>query len=158
MSLNWSTEKVRYFTENPDTLWKKYREGTVEEYEDVNAETKALIFGTMALCLNQITMKNAADFYARWKVFEKFDNFYLYSIYDGQKSIKTYLTPEVVAKHIGLSTNATTRKETEWVNNLAKNYERENREVPVTKKDIQDALKEAKEEYETYIYNKITEG
>ena len=34
MSLDWSTQKVKYFTENPDSLWVKYNEGTPEEYEE----------------------------------------------------------------------------------------------------------------------------
>ena len=37
MSLDWSTQKVKHFTDNPDDLWVKYNVGTKEEYEDVNA-------------------------------------------------------------------------------------------------------------------------
>jgi hypothetical protein len=49
MSLNWSTQKVKYFDDNPDKLYVKISEGNPDEYEDVNDETKALIFGSMSV-------------------------------------------------------------------------------------------------------------
>ena len=151
MSLDWSTQKVKYFTENPDSLWVKYNEGTPEEYEDVNAETKSLIFGTMAMGINNINYKNAPEFYARWKVFEKFDDLYLYSTYDGKESIKTYLTPDVLFKHLGLSTNANMETEAEWVRRIEKSFASGYRKIEASAKDIRNCIKDAKEEFESFF-------
>lgn len=151
MSLDWSTQKVKYFTDNPDDLWVKYNAGTKEEYEDVNAETKALIFGTMAMGINNINYKNAPDFYARWKVFEKFDDLYLYSTYDGKEVTKTYLTPDVIFKHFGLSTNANMETEAKWVQRIAKSFASGYRKTEASAKDIRDCIKDAKEEFESFF-------
>lgn len=153
MSLNWSTENVKYFQDNPDELWVTYRKGEKDQYEDVNAETKALIFGSMALGIGCINYKNAPDFYARWKFFEKYDNFYLYSTWDGEKSTKEYLTPKIVLKHFGLVTNVSTESETVWAKRIAKNYAQEHargyRDNLVTEKEIRAFLRESKIEFET---------
>ena len=69
MSLNWSTEKVRYFKDHPDELWTKINVGKPHEQEDLNTETKSLVFGSMALGVGAITYKSAPDYYARWKFF-----------------------------------------------------------------------------------------
>lgn len=128
MSLNWDTTKVKYFNEHKDELWTKYNEGTVEEYEDVNAETKALIFGTMAVGIGDLKISNAADFYARWKILEHYDKLYLYSrfSYDEAGNCEsdleyTYLTPNVLIKHIGLSTNVNNVSRTEWIKRYVRN-------------------------------------
>lgn len=127
MTLDWNTTKVKYFNENPDELWVTYRKGTTEEYSDVNAETKALIFGTMAIGIGNLKFNNASDFYARWKIMEKYDNLYLYSQFvyredgtceDGLQY--TYLTPDVVMKHLGLSTNVSYVSRTEWIKRYVK--------------------------------------
>ena len=114
MSLDWSTQKVQYFTDNPDALWVKYHIGTPDEYEDVNAETKALIFGSMMLGFTQITEKNASEWYARWKMYEKYENHYLYSTYQDGEIDYVYLTPEIIAKHMNLSTNVSPKSTLEW--------------------------------------------
>lgn len=121
MSLNWSTQRVEYFKQNPDELWVKYHKGTPEEYEDVNAETKALIFGSMALGLGSITEKNASDWYARWKMYEKYEGFTLYSIYrEGSGYEEVYLTPEVILKHVGLGMNVSDETTTNWCKRFSK--------------------------------------
>ncbi len=155
MSLNWSTEKVKYFNDNPDKLWVKYNKDTPEEYEDVNVETKALIFGSMALGIGSITFENGMDFYARWKVLEKFDDFYLYAKYENDERVTVMLTPDVIVKHIGLGTNVSTETQTKWVNRLSesRDYVKNN----ISKADINSALKEAKEEYSSFIANKLQE-
>ena len=160
MSLNWSTEKVQYFKDNPDDLWVKFREGTAEEYEDVNVETKSLIFGSMAVSVGSITYKNAPLFYARWKFFEKYDNFYLYSTFDGKTSEKVYITPEVLIKHMGLSMNVSDQSDREWAKRIAKSYAQDHkagrREELITEGMIMKFLKQSQEEFENSFYRKVT--
>ena len=122
MSLNWSTQKVQYFKDNPDELWRTYSKGTAEEYEDLNAETKSLVFGSMALGLSDITESNASEWYARWKMYEKYEDLYLYSFFNEEtnKYDRVYLTPDIIVKHIGLSTNASIETTTAWSNRFAK--------------------------------------
>ena len=157
MSLNWTTEKVKYFKDHPDELWVKVNEGKPGEHEDVNIETKSLIFGSMALGIGSITYKNAPDYYARWKFFEKYDNFHLYSVWDGEETTYTYLTPQVVVKHFGLGTNVSTESESVWVKRIAKQYIQEHarhyRDSLVSENEIKAFLKKAKQEFEDSFNN-----
>lgn len=162
MSLNWSTENVKYFKDHPDELWTKINVGMPGEQEDLNVETKSLVFGSMALGIGVINYKNAPDFYARWKMFEKYDNFYLYSTYDGKESIKTYLTPNVLIKHFGLTTNVSTESEAVWSKRMAKSFAQEHargyKETLVTEKEIRAFLREAKIEFENSFLTTQTMG
>jgi hypothetical protein len=152
MTLNWSTENVKYFKDHPDELWTKINVGRPGEQEDLNVETKSLVFGSMALGIGVISYKTAPDFYARWKMFEKYDNFYLYSTWDGEETIKTYLTPRTVVKHFGLTTNVSTESETVWAKRIAKSYASEHargyKDTLVTEKEIRAFLRSAKNEFE----------
>lgn len=156
MSLNWSTENVKYFKDHPDELWTKINVGQPHEQEDVNAETKALIFGSMALGIGNINYKLAPDFYARWKFFEKYDNFYLYSIYNGTDLDYKYLTPQIVVKHFGLSMNVSTESEGVWAKRIAKNYagdfNMKRREELVTEQEIKIFLRKSRIEFEDSFY------
>jgi hypothetical protein len=162
MSLNWSTENVKYFKDHPDELWTKINVGMPGEQEDLNVETKSLVFGSMALGIGSISYKNAPDFYARWKVFEKYDNFYLYSVWDGEETVKTYLTPQVVVKHFGLSTNVSTESETVWAKRIAKGYAQDHargyRDTLVTEKEIRAIIRDAKNEFENSFIKTDTVG
>lgn len=160
MSLNWSTEKVQYFKQNPDELWVKYRKGTPEEYEDVNAETKALIFGSMSLGLGSITEKNASEWYARWKMYEKYDGFSLYSMFKEDGTYEDiYLTPEVILKHIGLGMNVSDETTTNWCKRFAKPRYKEETDRPtfvqakamviVLKMEFDSLIKDLNKEMET---------
>ena len=122
MSLNWSTQRVKYFNDNPDELWVKYCKDTPEEYEDVNAITKSLIFGSMAIGIGDITESNASDVYARWKIFEKYDDFSLGSQYNPETESydKIFVSPEVILQHIGLSTNVSFETNAAWAKRYAK--------------------------------------
>lgn len=113
MPLTWNASKIQYFIDNPDELWVK-SVSFGEEYDDVNAETKALIFGSVAISVGSITESSAPEFYGRWKVLEKFDDFCLTMVYDGSEIIRNYLTPDVVSKHIGLSMNVSDVARTKW--------------------------------------------
>ena len=112
--------------------------------------------------IGSISYKNAPDFYARWKVFEKYDNFYLYSVWDGEETVKTYLTPQVVVKHFGLSTNVSTESETVWAKRIAKGYAQDHargyRDTLVTEKEIRAIIRDAKNEFENSFIKTDTVG
>ena len=129
MSLNWSTQNVRYFKDNPDDLWVKYSKGTPDEYEDVNAETKSLIFGSMALGLGSIKYSNINKWWARWKIYEKYDSFYLYSKVVDNKIEEVYLTKDVLLKHVGLSMNVSDETDTNWATRVCKFLVKEHKEL-----------------------------
>ena len=76
MTLNWSTEKVVYFKDNPDELWVDYERDRGESYSDVNAQTKSMIFASMAVGIGNLTDVNAKEWYARWKIMEKYDGIF----------------------------------------------------------------------------------
>ena len=116
----------------------------------------------MAVGIGSITYKTAPDFYARWKFFEKYDGFYLYSVYTGTEDIKTYLTPDVIVKHFGLGTNVSNETENVWVKRMAKAYTqqhaRHERDSLVSENEIKAFLRKAKQEFEDSFYNKKIEG
>lgn len=114
MSLNWDTRNVEYFKKNPDELWVN---------DDLNVETKSLVFGSMSIGIGSITEKNCIDFYARWKTLEKLDKaFYLYSVFIDNEKTYQYLTMDIVRKHIGLSTNVGFESQSNWSKRMASNW------------------------------------
>lgn len=120
MPLTWNASKIQYFIDHPDELWIKAT-SFGEEYDDVNAETKSLIFGSMAIGVGSITESSAPEFYGRWKVLEKIDDICVTSVYDGTNIIKNYITPDIVSKHIGLSMNVSDLARTKWATNFVRN-------------------------------------
>lgn len=145
MPLTWDATKVKYFEENKDDLWYTYNAGTGEEYSDVNAETKALIFGAMAVGIGSIKISNAGDYYARWKILEEYDNHYVYSVFNenNEREIKL-LTPDMLKKHINLSMNVSDEKKTSWITRIVK-YLNNNRETKLTVQEV------------TKFYNKMVQ-
>lgn len=132
MPLNWDASKVKYFDENKDELWVTYNQGTREQYEDVNAETKSLIFGSMSVGIGSIKISNAGDFYARWKILEKYDHLSVYCWFDeNNEKHYQYLTPEIVKKHINLSTNVGEEKKTAWIERIFKYLHKDNQDLTV---------------------------
>lgn len=146
MPLVWNTEKVRHFSENPDDLWVTYGKGTHEEYQDVNPETKSLIFGTMSVGINTISFKTAADFFARWKILEKYVNQYVYYNYIDGKYDYVYLSPSILIKHFGLTTNASTSKYTDWLERICSQFKSE--KIEVNLQTLKKEYKSFKSEFE----------
>jgi hypothetical protein len=123
MSLNWSTENIKYFNDNPDTLFVKCKhEGLDEEYEDVNPETKSLIFMSMAIGLGSIKDSNIDEWYARCKINQKFHNFGLYIENEDEIENKDQVIYEILTKHIGLSTNVSDLSSAKWSSLFLKNW------------------------------------
>lgn len=114
MPLNWSLQSVDYYKENPDKIWVKHNQFGFET-EDVNPEAKALIFGMMSIGLSGITETNVAEFYGRWKVIEIVDGAYVTAmVVEGGDLEKTYMSPQIANKYIGLSTNTSKLSLTNW--------------------------------------------
>lgn len=119
MSLNWNAEKVKYFEDNPDDLYIHIKT-EMDDYWDVNAETKSLIFGSMIVGLGSITESNIPDWYARWKVLEKLENYYLYyKVLDSEYEY-VYISIPILEKHVGLCMNVSNEKEAGWCSRMAK--------------------------------------
>jgi len=81
----------------------------------------------MSIGIGDLKYKTAPDFYARWKIMENYDRLYLYSefVYDENDNSElkyTYLTPDVVIKHLGLSTNVSYISRTEWIRRYVKSH------------------------------------
>lgn len=121
MSLNWNVSNVDYYKDDLESIWIKVNDGW-GDYDDVIPELKSMIFATMAIGIGDLSDKNAPDFYARFKVLEKIDDFYVTSkIGDDGLLDKQYITPYIVKKHVGLATNVTKTSNAEWVKNLLRN-------------------------------------
>jgi len=121
MPLNWNVSNIDFYKDDLDSIWMKVNDGW-GDYDDVIPELKSMIFATMAIGIGGLSEKTAPDFYARFKVLEKIDDFYVTgSLGDDGLLNKQYITPYIVKKHIGLATNVSTISNTEWVKNLLRN-------------------------------------
>lgn len=124
MSLNWSLKEVPYYKENPDSIWvKSYQFG--EAMDDVNPEAKALIFGMMSVGMSGITETSVAEFYGRWKVIEMIEGLYVTAIVTDTGDLdKTYMTPNIANKYIGMTTNCSKVSLTNWSSQVAKSSDK----------------------------------
>jgi hypothetical protein len=108
MSLNWNLSKIA----NKDTVC--FRADSNGERE-LTGLTHALIWGTIAVDLGEITAKNVDE----WK----FRLNCIGLVYDDKTWAE--ITREDIAKHIGLSTNVTSRTRKQFIAKMAKALERE---------------------------------
>jgi hypothetical protein len=150
MSLNFDLSSIEYFKLNPDEMWIKVNNGD-GEYEDVNTKTKSLIFGCMSVGVGQINKTTAAEWYARYKLLEKFEGHYLYSTYkEGEQLVKYLLTPDVLIQHYGLSTNVSKITAANWVSNLLRHtYDRKLKTMSAS--DVKAYLSVFKMEFNDYV-------
>ena len=149
MSLNWDTRKVKYFEDHPDDLWIKV-ETDGGFYDDLNGETKSLVFATMYVGIGNLTYDKLPEFFARQKVTEDLTDTYLYSAYDTtiKDFVKYGITPSVLIKHMNLSTNVAYESQTDWVDKLVKIVNRDYRkpgDQAVTKANVVKKIKEYKQ-------------
>ena len=152
MSLDWNTKSVQYFKDHPDELWIKIKTD-MQEYDDVNAETKSLIFGSMAVGIGVFSPKYLPEWYARWKMYEKYDDFYLYRVFEEGDNVgcKVFLTPEILIKHTNMVTNVSYQNATDWCKRFVKQsgYRSENRPTLAQAKSLLTVYKmEFNEHYE----------
>lgn len=107
MALNWNIEKC-----------DNYKELTEGEPWQI---TNALIWGTMAIGMREITAKNYKEFYQRVNLMEKLNGTWL-SRHDTetQKVESLFITEDDVKRRIGLRTNAGTIPRQTFIKRAAK--------------------------------------
>jgi len=121
MPLNWDISKIKKYKNNIEDAYVKTRaDGSDEEYFDVNPALKTFIFWGGAVGFSSITKDNAAEYYARSKVYEKYNKMSFMQRWNNNEIENHYLTMEMVEETIGLSTNHSTVSTTEWVIRLDK--------------------------------------
>lgn len=145
MPLTWDATKIKIYENDKDAIWQKYNVGTAEEYEDVNVELKSLIFGTMAVGIGNLKYTNAPDYYARWKIFEKYRHFSLYVWFEDDEKKEQLLTPEILKKYIGLSTNVSYESKKAWILRIVKSFANDKYTEDKPK------VKELTKQYEQYV-------
>jgi hypothetical protein len=122
MPLNWDATNIQYFKDNPDDLWITTEE-CGSECQDLNPETKSLVFGTMSIGIGNFTESTIRDIYARWMTLHDILSFpLLQKISEGNVWEDILITKDVLKKHIGLTTNASKLADTTWCNNVSKVY------------------------------------
>ena len=150
MSLNFDLSTIKHYKDNPDEMWTMVKDGD-REYEDVNVKAKSLIFGCMAVGIGQINKTTASEWYARYKILEKFEGSYLYNVYKGGTEVeKYYLSPEILIQHYGLSTNVSKVAATNWVSNLKRHTYNEKLKA-MSPSDIKAYISVFKMEYNDYV-------
>ncbi len=126
MPLNWNISKIKKYENNIEDAYVKTRaDGSDEEYFDVNPTLKTFIFWGGAVGFSSITKDNAAEYYARSKVYEKYNKTSFMQRWNNNEIENHYLTMEMVEETIGLSTNHSTISTTEWVKRLDKWLEKD---------------------------------
>ena len=152
MPLTYDTTRIKYFKENPDELTIEVKESPEYSYKDLNPETKALVFGSMVTDIGDITIKNASDYYSRWKIMEKYSNLIFLSKWTAENgSENIYLTPDVVIKHIGLATNVINTRKKEWVERMFNNFSRDQyMEYKPTQKELSKYYDEMVKEFDNF--------
>lgn len=125
MALSYDTRRIKYFDENPDELYVEIKESPEYSYQDLNPETKALVFGSMVTDIGDLTINTASDYYARWKIMEKYSNFVFLSLSTGKGWEDIYLTPNIIVKHIGLSTNVAKLSRNLWLERIFSNFSKD---------------------------------
>lgn len=115
MALHWQLENIKD--------WESYcfEEDKEEGGEKMTATTHCLIMASMVGGYDKITEKNHVDVYARLKIQER-----VRGAFRQRRGEKVYFTLEEVRGHIGLSTNASTLTQAQFLKNL---YEAEKRDI-----------------------------
>jgi hypothetical protein len=122
MPYTWNMSKVEYYKDNPDKIWVKTRQFG-EQMDDVNPEAKAIIFGMMSVGMSGISENNVAEFYGRWKVMEMLENLYVTAMVTDTGDLdKTFMSPNLAKKYIGIGTNNTYSSLTRWAIDVSKAY------------------------------------
>lgn len=119
MSLNWNLTKINNYME---VCWVTKDDGS----EELNPETNALIWATMAVGMGNITEDSASDFYSRIRLYEKMFGTFLMSFDDNGKK-EHPITPEVVNRHIGLHTNVSKETDASFRKRMFENFFRESK-------------------------------
>lgn len=101
MSLSWDITKVE------DYKSKCWIEVEGEEHKQLSPVTDSIIWACMAVDMQQITVKNAEEFYTRYLMFSR-------AI--GREST---LTLEDIEAHVGMWTNVTTRTKAQFHKRVA---------------------------------------
>lgn len=111
MALHWTLERIP----NHETLcWDDRDDGK----KVMNGTTETLIWATMATNINQITEKNADEFYARISLYERLNG----SLRRNPDLSDCFVSPEEVRAHIGLGTNATNMTQARWLKSIGERY------------------------------------
>lgn len=117
MSLDWDLSKVK----DMETVCFEFNKGPGETVakRHLNPITEAIIWGTIAIEMGQITEKNYYEFWMRLSM-----NDLVYGPRIGYRKGSRSITLEEVRKHIGLSTNVGTKPVTQMYKRLLKEVER----------------------------------
>ena len=103
MSLSWDITKVE------DYKSKCWIEVEGEEHKQLNPVTDAIIWACMAVDMQQITAKNAEEFYTRYLMFNRVignEDYFRFKFED-------------VKAHVGMWTNVTTRTKAQFHKRVA---------------------------------------
>ena len=113
MSLDWNVNKIK----NHDQVC--FTNG------EMNHSTEMLIFLTMVVGINQITEKNAREFYERLAIYERLSGAFRTTHVEGGGRTEVRFTPQEVEAHIGLSTNADSLTANQFAAKIMKRLRRE---------------------------------
>jgi hypothetical protein len=113
MSLNFDVSTIRNYEVLTTLVIPAH--GSQKEQTRWHPVTDALIWGTMAIGMNTITIANWQDFYNRLNMWERCAGPSLWRGDNGRNDPANFITPLEVYMHIGLHTNASTKTEAQFL-------------------------------------------
>lgn len=109
MPLNWNLARIN---DNDRLCWIKSRKKA--DQRTMNPVTHFLIWATIPVGINEITLKNVDEFIHRLEILKLLDAAE-YNASLGRDTSRDYPTPEQVRAHIGLNTNASNVPMKKWL-------------------------------------------
>jgi len=124
VALHWDLTKVA----DEDVCWVEATQddpnhGIVKGKKYMSPVTNTLIWATIAVDMPGITEANAAEFFARVRVWESlFGAFLIRAEVDGKrpKGAAAFITESEVREHIGLSVNVSYVPRTKWLKRISR--------------------------------------
>jgi hypothetical protein len=117
MALTWDLTEIK----DKDNLCFEERtdkEGQTGTY--LAPKTEALIWGSLAVEMSEITKKNAEEFFLRLRMWETAVGNFLVSEIDGNAIKKRLITFADVVRHIGLKTNVSDKTRASFVKKIGR--------------------------------------
>jgi hypothetical protein len=99
MSLDWQLDKINNYE---NLCWLENEDGT----HKLNTVTNSLIWLTMGIGINRISVANADEFYSRVVLYEKINKSMQSIWHEDGTTERIYISDKDVYDHIGLWTNA----------------------------------------------------
>lgn len=146
MPLSWNISNTAAYKQDPESCFVEVTEFG-ETQKRLRWDIEGFIFWGGLVGFTEITEKNVAEYYGRSKLVEKIHQVGIGRRFVDGQAENVYVTPELLAPMVGLSTNHGTYSLAEWLKRTARNAD-----VKMTKAEMHEVVIAEK-----YNYKKLME-